>query len=283
MSSIPALQGLIEADALDELLRSGAKVKLVDASYNPGIAEENFLRRRIDGAVFFDIDLIADPRSPMAHMLPSPEDFAQAVSALGIGNDDLVVVYDQSGIAMAASRAWWMFRVFGHDNVCVLNGGLPYWMATGHEVSDSPCEKPAPAVFKANYRPELVKGLTEMQQALQSRDATILDARSAERFSGRVPEPRPGLRSGHIPGSLNLPFMSLLDNNGRLPGPDSLREKFRALPAAGQTIATCGSGVTACVLALAFYTIGKQDVSVYDGSWTEWGQEDQGTAVAALS
>ncbi len=270
--------GLIEADELAFLLKSGGSVKLLDATYPSKEAA------RIGDAGVFDIDAVADPRSDMPHMLPSPGDFARAVLELGISNDDLVVVYDQSGIAMAAARAWWMFRVFGHDNVCVLNGGLPYWKATGHPLNDSPPAAPAAVKYTASFRPELVRDMALVQQALRSGGGTaILDARSTERFSGNAAESRPGLRSGHIPGSANVPYASLIDpSDGRLRAVADIRGILDAF-AGKQVIASCGSGVTACVIALAFYTLEKPDVAVYDGSWTEWGRKDRATEVTILT
>jgi len=278
-------RGLIEADELNALLQSGQNIRLVDASYGgPDNGRGAFNAGRIHNAVFFDIDEIADPYSDMTHMLPTPADFARAVSEMGIGNDDYVVIYDQSGIAMAASRAWWMFRVYGHDKVCVLNGGLPYWMARGYPLNQSPHEYHKSSVFQATYRPELVQSLNGVQQALGSAEVSILDARSAERFAGRAREPRPGLRAGHIPGSANLPYTKLINpGDGRLQNAEEIKAVLGGLSLRENVITSCGSGVTACVLALAFYTTGRPDVAVYDGSWTEWGREDRKTEVAVLS
>ncbi len=280
-------RGLIETAELAQLLESGTKVKIVDATYimpgSPIDGRDLYEQRRIDGAVYFDIDRIADPDSALPHMLPSETAFEKAAGELGIGNDDLVVIYDQSGIAMAAARVWWTFRVFGHDNVCILNGGLPYWEATGGRLTSGPAAPPAPAIFKARFRPELVRDLDAVRKASKTGNSLIVDARSAERFSGSIPEPRAGLRAGHIPQSHNLPFMSLIDpRDGRLKDSGTLKEIMAGLLDVETTeiVASCGSGVTACVTALAYFRLGKQDVAVYDGSWTEWGDENAGTDIA---
>lgn len=260
-----------------ELAATMDKVKLLDASYADAPV---WKQMRIGNAVFFDIDAIADPDSDMAHMLPSPEDFARAVSALGISNDDDVVVYDQSGMASAACRAWWMFRVFGHDRVRVLNGGLPLWRSEGYPANTAPPQPPVPAKFTAHFRPELVKSMVDVSAAAADRSATIIDARAAQRFAGVMPEPRPGLRAGHIPGSCNVPYAALLDPaTGRMKNADELKNIFAAIPGNVPVITSCGSGVTACVLALGLYETGCRDAAVYDGSWTEWGRESSGMPV----
>jgi thiosulfate/3-mercaptopyruvate sulfurtransferase len=225
----------------------------------------------VPGAVFFDIDAIADRTTSLPHMLPSPEAFAAAVGALGIGSGDRVGVYDVRGVVSAA-RVWWTFRVFGHEAVAVLDGGLRKWQAEGRPVEHG-APKPAPRTFTARLRPELVRSLDAMRANLTSRAAQVLDARSAGRFAGTEPEPRPGLRGGHIPGSLNLPYETLYRADGTLKAPDELRG---AITAAGvdlgrPVVTSCGSGVTASVLALALYLVGRPDAAVYDGSWSEWG------------
>jgi thiosulfate/3-mercaptopyruvate sulfurtransferase len=234
-------------------------------------ARAEFEAAHIPGAVFFDIDTIADHRTTLPHMLPSPAEFAAAASALGIGSGDRVVVYDVRGVVSAA-RVWWTFRAFGHDAVAVLDGGLKKWRAEGRPV-ESGTPKPAPRQFNARLRPELVRDLDAMHTNLGSRAAQVLDARSAGRFAGTEAEPRPGLRGGHIPGSLNLPYETLYRPDGTLRSPDELRD---AVVAAGvdlerPIVTTCGSGVTASVLALALHVLGRPDVAVYDGSWSEWG------------
>jgi thiosulfate/3-mercaptopyruvate sulfurtransferase len=230
-----------------------------------------FAQAHIPGAVFFDIDAIADHATELPHMLPDAATFERAVGALGIGSGDRVVVYDVRGVVSAA-RVWWTFRAFGHDAVAVLDGGLRKWRAEGR-----PVETGAPTTaargFKATLRPELVRDLAAMRANVDSRRAQVLDARSAGRFAGTEPEPRAGLRGGHIPGSLNLPYDTLYREDGTLKGPAELRAAFQAsgLDLARPVVTTCGSGVTASVLALALYLVGRRDVAVYDGSWSEWG------------
>jgi thiosulfate/3-mercaptopyruvate sulfurtransferase len=230
-----------------------------------------FAEAHVPGAVFFDVDAIADHSTTLPHMLPAPEAFAAAVGALGVGSGDRVVVYDVRGVVSAA-RVWWTFRAFGHDAVAVLDGGLKKWRAEGRPVERG---TPAPAAraFTARRRPELVRDLEAMRANLASRGAQVLDARSAGRFAGTEPEPRAGLRGGHIPGSLNLPYETLYRPDGTLRSPDELSGAVRAagVDLGRPIVTTCGSGVTASVLALALYLIGRQDVAVYDGSWSEWG------------
>ena len=253
-------------------------VRVVDGSWHmPQLgrdARAEFAHAHIPGAVFFDIDTIADRASALPHMLPTPEEFAIAVGALGIGDGDRVVVYDSRGVVSAA-RVWWTFRAFGHDTVAVLDGGLPKWRSESRPV-ESGVATPPTRRFTAKPRPEIVRDLDAIRANLASRAEQVLDARSRGRFAGTEPEPRAGLRGGHIPGSLNLPYDELYQADGTLAPRDDLR---RRLVAAGVDLArpivtTCGSGVTASVLALALSLVGRADVAVYDGSWTEWGGRD---------
>ena len=247
-------------------------VKWVDASWHMPSekrdAQAEYAREHIPGAVFFNLDDISDPDSPYPHMLPSPERFAEKISALGISNDDHVVVYDTAGL-FSAPRAWWMFRVFGHNSVSVLDGGLPQWKADGLPLEQG-IVQPSAVPFISRFRPELVRSAQDILAAQEP----VLDARSADRFHGRVAEPRPGLRSGHIPGSRNLPWNQLLDASKThfLP-PGQLQAAFVAagIDPAKPLITSCGSGVSACILALALDQLGQKDVAVYDGSWAEWG------------
>ena len=234
-------------------------------------ARAEFEAAHVPGATFFDIDAISDRSTTLPHMLPPAAQFGTAVGALGIGSGDRVVVYDVRGVVSAA-RVWWTFRAFGHDAVAVLDGGLKKWRAEGRPVEGG-AASPRPATFTARPRSELVRDLDAMRTNLGSRAAQVLDARSAGRFAGTEPEPRAGLRGGHIPGSLNLPYETLYEADGTLKSPDELRG---AVAAAGvdlgrPIVTTCGSGVTASVLALALYLLGRRDVAVYDGSWSEWG------------
>lgn len=257
-------------------------VRVVDGSWHMPQAKRDpareFTEAHLPGAVFFDIDGIADRSSGLPHMLPSPDAFAKAVGALGIGDGDRVIVYDSRGVVSAA-RVWWTFRVFGQDAVAVLDGGLPKWRAEGRPLA-SGTASPAPRTFKARFRPELVRDVAQVKANLETRGEQIVDARSRGRFAGTEPEPRAGLRGGHMPGSLNLPYDELHASDGTLRPPAELREAFAAakVDLARPVVTTCGSGITASVLALALHRIGRPDAAVYDGSWTEWAGRDD-TAV----
>jgi thiosulfate/3-mercaptopyruvate sulfurtransferase len=237
-------------------------------------ARAEFAQAHIPGAVFFDIDAIADRRSALPHMLPRASEFAQSVGRLGIGRRDRVIVYDTRGVVSAA-RVWWTFRAFGHDAVFVLDGGLPRWRAEGRTV-EAGVPAPRPRRFTARLRKSLVRDLAAVRQNLKTHKAQVLDARSRGRFAGTEPEPRAGLRGGHIPGSLNLPYDELYQKDGTLLPADALRAKFEAagVDLGKPVVTSCGSGVTASVLALGLSVIGRPDVAVYDGSWTEWGGRD---------
>jgi thiosulfate/3-mercaptopyruvate sulfurtransferase len=252
-----------------------ADVHVVDGTWHmPHLgrdARREFTGAHIPGAVFFDIDAIADADTTLPHMLPSPEKFAREVGALGIGDGDQVVVYDVRGVVSAA-RVWWTFRAFGYDDVAVLDGGLRKWRAEGRPV-EAGTPSPIGRRFTARLRPALVRDLDAVRANLATRAAQVIDARSRGRFAGTEPEPRAGLRGGHIPGSLNLPYDELYRPDGTLRPPAELRDAFAkaGLDASRPVITSCGSGVTASVLALALYALGRRDVSVYDGSWSEWG------------
>jgi thiosulfate/3-mercaptopyruvate sulfurtransferase len=235
-------------------------------------ARAEFEARHIPGAVFFDIDEIADSSSPLPHMLPSPEKFASRMRKLGIGDGNRVVVYDAHGL-MSATRAWWMLRVFGHKDVAVLDGGLPKWLAEGRPVEDSP-PLPRERHFTARLDHSQVRDKAQVMANLKTRREQLLDARAAGRFTGREPELWPGRRSGHIPGSYNLPYTDLLDpNNKTLLPADRLVSKLRdaGIDLKRPVVTSCGSGITATVLAFGLHLIGHRDVAVYDGSWAEWG------------
>lgn len=252
---------------------------VLDASFflpNQGRdAHQEYLAAHLPGAGFFDIDAIADHASPLPHMLPAPDFFAQAAGALGIGPETLVVAYDHNSF-MASARVWWTFRVFGHERVRVLDGGLARWRALGLPLAAGPVAAP-PREFAASFHPGWVRGLEEMRGLLGDPTAQILDARSPGRYAGTEPEPRAGLRSGHIPGSRNLFFKHLIDAaTHRLKPADALEREFRdaGVDPYKPVVATCGTGVTASVLALGLYCLGNDDAAVYDGSWTEWGGRD---------
>jgi len=251
-------------------------VRIVDAAYRmpamrPPTATEEYAARHIPGAVFFDVDVIADRTSSLPHMLPQAEQFARDVGGLGIGNDDLVVIYDR-GDYMGAPRAWWMFGVFGHDRVKVLDGGLKKWLAESGAV-ESASVTLTPKVFQARFNEKRVRGLEDVRQNVESRNEQVIDARSRERYEGTAPEPWQGRRSGRIPGSLNVPFTDLIDPaSGEMRSPAQLKNIFAAAHAdiSRPIVTSCGSGVTAGVLSLALARLGV-DSALYDGSWAEWG------------
>lgn len=229
-----------------------------------------YLAGHIPGAVFFDIDAISDQNTDLPHMLPDAETFARKMAELGIGDTHRIIVYDGDSL-FSAPRVWWTLRIFGVSEVFVLDGGLKAWRDAGHPIETGETRR-ALSTFKARFSDNAVKSFEQTRTALQSRSAQVLDARSAERFDGRAPEPRPGLRGGHMPGSINMPFTILLEN-GRLKSPEALRQLFeeKHVDLHRPIIASCGSGVTAAVLALGLETIGAKAVSIYDGSWSEWG------------
>lgn len=236
-------------------------------------AESEYRVEHLPGARFFDIDRVADASSSLPHMLPSPEFFAACAGRLGIDNATLVVAYDNNSF-LASARAWWMFRVFGHDRVSVLDGGLRRWKDLKLPVESDAASAPVSRSFRADYRPELVRNLDQMRAIFGGPGIRIIDARSAGRFAGTEPEPRTGVCSGHIPGSSNLPYRKLVDEaSGLMKMPDAIREAFESLglDLRQPIVTTCGTGVTAAILALGLYRLGREDISVYDGSWTEWG------------
>jgi thiosulfate/3-mercaptopyruvate sulfurtransferase len=225
----------------------------------------------IPGARFFDIDDIADARSDLPHMAPPMEKFMSRLRAMGVGDGHQVVVYDTHGL-MSAARVWWLFRLMGKENVAVLDGGFPKWQAEGRDVED------LPPVLRDRHmtvrrQNQLVKDVTQVSAASKLGDHEIIDARGPGRFAGTEPEPRAGLRSGHIPGAKNVPFPTLLNPDQTMKSPDELRVVFESagVDLSKPAITSCGSGVTACVLALALERAGKHDWAVYDGSWSEWG------------
>jgi len=271
----PRLDPLVSTDWLDAH-RGEPDLRVVDATfYLPHLerdARAEFEQAHVPGAVFFDIDAVADHGNPLPHMLPGAKAFAEAVGALGVGTGDRVVVYGGRGL-IASARVWWTFRVFGHDRVWVLDGGLAKWKKEGRPL-ESGAPSPAPGHFAATFRPELVADLGRMRGILERRDAQIVDARSRGRFAATEPEIRPGLRGGHIPGSLSLPYAELFRGEDDVMRPEEeVRAAFAGagLDPARAVVATCGSGVSAAVLALGLYRLGRRDAAVYDGSWTEWG------------
>lgn len=249
-------------------------VVVLDASWHmPATRRDGaseFELGHIPGSAFFSIDGIADPDSTLPHMVPTADTFAAAVGALGVGTGDHVVCYATDGIG-TAPRAWWMFRLFSHERVSVLDGGLPAWTAAGGTLVKGPA-RPRPRAFQATFNPARIRDLAAVRANLQAATELVVDARSAGRFAGTEAEPRPGLRGGHIPGSVNVPYQTLLDGPRMLP-PEALRARLEAAGVTGDRppVFTCGSGVSACTLALGLTLTGRDDWAVYDGSWSEWG------------
>jgi len=273
---------LVSSDWLAARLGDPA-IRVVDASwYMPAEARSGVVEFRelhIPGAVFFDIDQIADHTSDLPHMLPSAEAFAQAAGALGLPRSARIVVYEGPG-SISAGRAWWMLRINCYPDVAVLDGGMKTWLAEGRPV-ESGTAAPVPVAVEPRFDPGLVRDLTAVRSALASGEAQLVDARAGVRFRGEAPEPRAGLRSGHMPGALNVPWSTLVNADGTLKGPAELRAVFEAagVDLARPIITTCGSGVSAAFLSLGLATLGLDRAPVYDGSWTEWGGRDD-TAVA---
>jgi len=249
-------------------------IVVVDGSfYLPAMkrdAAAEYLAGHIPGAVRFDIDGIADHSNPLPHMLPDAAQFAREVGALGIGDADTIVVYDGIGLG-GAPRVWWTFRVFGASKVFILDGGLPKWRAEGRPF-EAGVVKRAPRQFHAARNNALIAGVAEVERALAQKSVQVVDARPADRFRGEAPEPRPGLRSGHMPGALNVPSTALAEN-GRLIAPERIAQVFAAsgVDLSKPIITSCGSGVTAATLWFALDAIGKAPAALYDGSWSEWG------------
>jgi thiosulfate/3-mercaptopyruvate sulfurtransferase len=238
----------------------------------PHDGKTEFLAAHIPGARFFDIDAIADSDTDLPHMVPTPGRFAKLVAALGVSNASMVVFYDQKGLA-SASRGWWMMGLFGHDRAAVLDGGLPKWRAEGRAVEAGEPPPAAPGSFRPDFRAERLRGIGDMLANIDSGAALVVDARASARFTAKVPEPRAGMRSGHIPGSANLPYGELLGPDQTLLPPDKLRARLAAAGIDGTrpVVTSCGSGVTATILTLAMVQAGLPPGAVYDGSWTEWG------------
>lgn len=267
-------RALVSTDWLVDHL-SAPDLRLFDASWYLPDAGRNarleYEDLHIPGARFFDIDEIADLRTGLPHTVPPVEKFMSRMRALGVGDGHQVVVYDGAGL-FSAARVWWMLRLMGHKDVAVLDGGLPKWQAEGHPVTDRP-----PTIrdrhMTVTRQNQMIRDVTQVARAAKLRDHEIIDARAAERFRGDAPEPREGLRAGHIPGSRNVPFTTLLNDDGTMKPPEALKMVFEkaGVDLSKPAITTCGSGVTAAILALALTRIGKEDHAVYDGSWSEWG------------
>lgn len=253
-------------------------LRVIDGSwYLPGAGRDpkgEYAAAHIPGARFFDIDEIADLRSDLPHMAPPPEKFMSRMRALGVGDGHQVVIYDGAGLNSAA-RVWWTFKLMGHQDVAVLDGGFPKWQAEGRPIEDMP-----PIIkdrhMSARFQNHLVRDVTHVSQAVKLGSPQIVDARASDRFRGAADEPRAGLRKGHMPGALNLPFGALLNVDKTMLPPDQIKAAFEraGVDLTQPVITTCGSGVTAAILALGLARIGHDQWSVYDGSWAEWGLFD---------
>ncbi len=267
----------VSADWLKENLDAPDLV-VVDGSYYLAAmnrdAEAEFLAGHIPGAVRFDIDSVKDLANPLPHMIPSAEDFASAVGAKGIGTDSRIVVYDGAGL-FSAPRVWWMFTIFGASNVSILEGGFPAWRNAGGPIEEGPARARPQQRFAARLDREAVADLPRIEAALADPTLQVVDARSAARFRGEAPEPRAGLRSGHMPGSVNLPHTEVVEN-GRLKDAQGIRDalKDHGIDPAQPVITSCGSGVSAAILSLAFMRIGHPPQALFDGSWTEWASRE---------
>jgi thiosulfate/3-mercaptopyruvate sulfurtransferase len=275
MTSSPA-DWIVSTEWLAKNL-SSPDIVVVDASYHLPDANRDpnaeYLAGRIPGAVRFDIDKISDKSSALPHMLPSTVQFASAMKKLGVGDGARVIAYDSEGY-FSSARAWWMLRIMGHDDVAILDGGLKKWKAEGRALEDGPPIKRSERHFTPRFRASLVRDKSDVKAEL-GRKLQVVDARGAPRFSGSVPEPRPGLRSGHMPGAVNLPYSTLIRPDGTLKDKADLAQAFHKanIDLTKPLTASCGSGVTACILAFAAAQLGHPDVAIYDGSWSEWGLE----------
>lgn len=274
---------IVETDWLANHLAAPDLVILDGSWHLPTAARDprrEYLAEHIPGALFFDIDDLSDEKSGLPHMLPSTVKFASRMKKMGIGDGARIVVYDTTGI-FSAARVWWTFRAMGHRDVAVLNGGLKKWKAEGRPLEDGPPPKRSERHYTPRQNTELLRDLDEMKALIGKSGSQIVDARPAGRFEGTESEPRAGLTSGHIPGSKNVPSQSLLNADGTFKSTAELAALFKGagIDVTRPVVTTCGSGVTASMLALALATLGQTNAAVYDGSWAEWGQETLGLPV----
>ena len=255
-------------------------VKIMDATFflpdSILDAEEEYKKKHIPNSVFFDINKIADPKNPLPHMIPSKEIFSIMMQNLGLNNQDEIIIYDNSPL-LSSARAWFLFRYFGHENIFILNGGLKNWEKNGGEITNKKTIISTGNFHSKTEKKDLVVGLNEMISFSKNNSKLILDARSYKRFTGEAKEPRPGLLSGHIPNSKSLPSSELVTSDGYLKSIKELDNIFsnNNINKSEQLLATCGSGVSACVIAIALHCLGKKDVPIFDGSWTEWASSGQ--------
>lgn len=274
-SSREPVPALVSTGWLAERL-GAPRVRPVDASWylqsSNRDARAEFEAGHIPGAIYFDLDAVSAADAELPHMLPDAAAFTHAMRGLGLSSDDMLVVYDGSGVNLSAPRAWWMFRTFGHLRVAVLDGGFGKWRAEGRPIESGGVHLPA-GDFTARLDRARVRDLAAMQRNLRTSAEQVLDARAAGRFEGTAPEPRPGLRPGHIPGAKSLPYTELVASDGTLLPEPELRRRFAivGIDLTRPVVASCGSGVTACALVHALHLLGHNDSAVYDGSWTEWG------------
>ncbi len=268
---------LVETDWLAQRLSAPDLVVLDATLHLPSVnrdAHQEYFDEHIPGALFFDIDEIADTHSPLPHMLPSPEKFSSRMRNMGIGDGMRIVTYDTKGM-FSAARAWWMFRVMGVSDVAVLNGGLPKWKSENHLLEDAPPLRRSERHFTARYNMDLVRECTDVETIVKTSTAQLIDARSPKRFAGHAPEPREGMRAGHMPGAFNIHYEVLLNLDGTVKSEQQLRAIFETagVDLTHPVVTTCGSGVTAGIVALALAILGNKRTAVYDGSWSEWGAD----------
>ncbi len=267
---------LISVAELASLIGSPS-LRIFDASWYLATQSRNgwseFLAGHLPGARYLDLDLVSDQESSLPHMLPPAPHFERIMRAMGVRKGDFIVVYDGSGVNLSAPRIWWMLRAFGHDDVAVLDGGLATWRRAGLTLHIGEPDDVSYGNWEARPRGGFMRSLAEVRAIAERGDVQVVDARAAARFRGDEPEPRPGLRSGHIPGARNLPYTSLSQPDGRFVDTEAVRALLRQanVDPTAPIVTSCGSGVTACTVALALHMLGATDLSVYDGSWTEWG------------